>query len=134
MKQERDCLSIFKKIKLMFILLGPDKIPTFLLYDCATVISSPLIYLFNISVKYRRFPSIPKHSKVIPVFKSGDNNKIENYRPITILKIYRRFWKFFCINQYLHMLKIWSQHDLMKHRTTTTNVRRSVYWFFEGLW
>ena len=64
---------------------GLDKIPNCLLKDAATVIAPPLAFIINMSLKSGIVPSEFKCGKVIPVYKSGPQNNIDNYRPITIL-------------------------------------------------
>ena len=65
--------------------MGPDKIPAFILHDCASVFTTPLTFLFNLAIKLNTFPDVLKCSKIIPIYKKGDRNNIENYRPVTII-------------------------------------------------
>jgi hypothetical protein len=48
-------------------------------------ISSPLIHIFNCSLITGIVPEKMKVAKVIPIFKSGNVNDINNYRPISLL-------------------------------------------------
>lgn len=49
---------------------------------------SPLLaYLFNVSLWTSKFPSAFKHAVVVPVCKGGDSEKLDNYRPISLLPI-----------------------------------------------
>ena len=64
-----------------------DKIPSKLLKDCASEISSPLTHIINLSLKTSTVPSDWKIAKVIPLFKSGSANDVDNYRPISILPV-----------------------------------------------
>jgi hypothetical protein len=57
---------------------------TSLIIDC---ISLPLSIIFNKSVDLVTVPQNMKIAKVIPIFKSGDNTKLINYRPISILPV-----------------------------------------------
>ena len=62
------------------------------LYSCTVsilklsshIISQPLAQIFNVSVSSRSFPAKLKTAKVVPVFKSGDESKPGNYRPISL--------------------------------------------------
>ena len=78
-------------------------------------IIEPIIHICNISLNTGVFPSSMKLAKVIPVFKKGDQNNCNNYRPISVLPIfskiveqivYNRFYSFLsqnnilCSNQY----------------------------------
>jgi hypothetical protein len=44
-------------------------------------ISKPIAEMINISIQSGVYPSILKHPKVIPVFKTGDVTESDNYRP-----------------------------------------------------
>ena len=65
--------------------MGPDGIPPILLSKCASVLYIPLHYLFNLTLKFGYLPCEWKVHKIIPVFKSGDPNHINNYRLISLL-------------------------------------------------
>ena len=42
------------------------------------------MYIFNKLFDDGLFPSFVKRSKIIPIFKSGDCNDFNNYRPISL--------------------------------------------------
>jgi hypothetical protein len=48
-------------------------------------ISSPLAHIFNLSLRSGSFPSALKNSRVVPVFKAGEQDLCSNYRPISLL-------------------------------------------------
>ena len=50
------------------------------------------LYLINSSFESVTFPEELKLAKVIPIFKSGDNQDISNYRPISILSFFSTFF------------------------------------------
>jgi hypothetical protein len=62
-----------------------SEIPSIFLKNCARELASPLTVLFNLFLKFGYFQSIWKFSHVIPVFKSGSKDNIDNYRGISIL-------------------------------------------------
>lgn len=64
---------------------GPDGLPNILLCSCVYSLSVPICKIFNRSLSACIFPSQWKNSYVIriPIFKSGNNNLVTNYRPIT---------------------------------------------------
>lgn len=105
--------------------VGPDKVPSFLLKDCAIVFSSPLTKLFNLCLKTNTFPVIWKTSKIIPVFKKNDRNNIENYRPVTIISNFSK-----CLEMALYGALAFqvggrispNQHGFIRGRSTTTNL------------
>jgi len=48
-------------------------------------ISGPLSEIVNLSLCTGVVPDKMKTAKVIPLFKSGDNNVYKNYRPVSVL-------------------------------------------------
>ena len=58
-------------------------------YIClsAPVLACHLCTVINTSVRTGVFPNLWKHAKVFPVFKSGSQKDMNNYRPISILTI-----------------------------------------------
>lgn len=62
-----------------------DELPTKLLKDCAHIISKPLCHIINLSLRTGQVPYIWKSAKITPVYKSGDINKPDSYRPISVL-------------------------------------------------
>ena len=56
-----------------------------LLKDVACEIGHPLAHIFNLSLKKGIFPNALKQSKVIPIYKGGDPELCDNYRPISLL-------------------------------------------------
>ena len=63
---------------------GPDKIPTKLLEETASVIAPSLCKLFNKSLSTGSFPQNWNEANVVPVFKKGEVECTENYRPISL--------------------------------------------------
>jgi len=56
-----------------------------MLKDCKEHIITPLHYIINLSLQSKTVPSAWKQAKIVPIFKSGDKEKAENYRPISVL-------------------------------------------------
>ena len=48
----------------------------------------PLTHLVNSSINKGSLSDKLKIAKVIPIFKSGNKESIENYRPISILSVF----------------------------------------------
>jgi hypothetical protein len=69
---------------------GIDDLPPNLIKDCATVIAKPLAHIINLSIKSSTVPALWKSAKVKPIFKSGDSDLVENFRPISILPIFSK--------------------------------------------
>ena len=64
---------------------GIDNISGKILKVAASAISPSLTYLFNWAISSCCFPDDWKVAKVMPLFKKGDRNLPDNYRPISIL-------------------------------------------------
>ena len=77
------------------------KIIKFIKYELAT----PLVHLFNLSIKTGIFPSKLKASRTVPVFKSGDPLCCDNYRPISLLSSLSKILEKFVANQLVNHLE-----------------------------
>ena len=79
-------------------------IPTILIKKSATMIAPTLAKLYNNCMNSGTFPQIFKTGKITPIFKKGNKELLENYRPVSILPIfgkifekiiYKRLYSFF---------------------------------------
>jgi len=86
-------------------------VPTFIVKYCCDILSPVILELFNLSVRVGKFPSVLKVARVVPVFKSGEKNSLNNYRPISNLSdiskvfeklMYRRLLEFIKSNHILN--------------------------------
>ena len=64
---------------------GFDEIPTSILKRCLCYFIRPLVHIYNISLQTGIFPDMMKIAKIRPLFKKGDRQNMQNYRPIYIL-------------------------------------------------
>ena len=64
---------------------GVDTISSYFLKVASLAITPYLMHLFNVCFNNGLFPEVLKVSKVIPIYKSGDETKVNNYRPISLL-------------------------------------------------
>jgi hypothetical protein len=108
------------------------------LKDCANVIAKPLTHIINSSLTTGVFPTDWKLSKLIPIPKSKPYNRVENYRPISVIPaiskvieklVYRQLSTYLENNNLLDE----SQFGFRKGRSTelaamlfTDNVKRKV--------
>ncbi|CAI5455831.1 unnamed protein product [Caenorhabditis angaria] len=77
---------------------GEDKITADFLKKCTDKIILIITHCFNLMMEKEEIPKAWKTSKTILIFKKGDRENLENYRPITILPVlYKLFTK--CILQ-----------------------------------
>ena len=87
---------------------GLDKIPAKVLSLSVDIIASSLTYIFNLFLETCIYINDWKRERVIPIYKSEDRRKCENYRPIFILPVERKvfekevFGQLYPISQTMH--------------------------------
>lgn len=105
---------------------GPDLIPNIFLRNCKYVISSPLAYLFNLSLSSGIFPDIWKTSFIRSIPKpSSDLSNITNYRPISLLSLIPKMFESLVANKILFELNniiVDNQHGFRRNKSTITNL------------
>ena len=72
---------------------GYDGIPTWSVNKFIGVISKPLTHIINLSLQSGIVPDQLKFARVIPLFKSGEDRLISNYRPISILPVFSKLFE-----------------------------------------
>ena len=86
---------------------GYDNISNTLLKKIKYTVLEPLTHIFNLSITSGEFPENLKLSEIIPLYKKGAKNLMENYRPISLLItlskhlekcMYTHLYKFLNIN------------------------------------
>ena len=55
-----------------------------------SVIVNPLFHVLKLSLNTGVVPSQFKKAKVLPIFKAGEKNSMDNYRPISLLSIFSK--------------------------------------------
>ena len=73
--------------------VGYDEIPASIMKQLANYYAEPLTHLINQSILQGHFPKELKLAKVLPIFKSEDEQLVQNYRPISILPFFSKFFK-----------------------------------------
>ena len=68
--------------------LSPKQMKTITCY-----IAEPLTYLCNISLTKGIFPQKLKRANVIPVYKSGNQMSVNNYRPVSVLPVFSKIYE-----------------------------------------
>ena len=57
---------------------------------CSKSVVEPLSMIFNNCIDTGTFPDIWKQSNIIPVHQKGDEQFVDNYRPVSLLPIFRK--------------------------------------------
>ena len=68
-------------------------IPIAVIKSSCRIISPYLCKLYNMHMSNGIFPSILKLSKVTPIYKKGNKEHIENYRPVATLQIFGKIFE-----------------------------------------
>ena len=102
------------------------------LKSCASILTPHLTMFYNIKfIESGLFPNILKVGQVTPVFKKGDSQLLQNYRPISTLPcfgkifekvIYSRLYKFLVSNNILYE----NQYGFRSHHSTSHAVNYSI--------
>ena len=72
---------------------GIDEIPACLVKAIIPTICEILCFLINNSFKYGIFPNQLKMAVIKPIYKKGDSDLMENYRPISILPSFSKIFE-----------------------------------------
>ena len=72
---------------------GYDCIVGSIMKQCVDNYITPLTHIINLSIAQGYFPDEWKVAKVIPIFKDGDPQDIQNYRPISVLPFFLKYLK-----------------------------------------
>ena len=105
--------------------VGTDNIPFFIFKGCSHIFLRPLSHIFNLSVETNTYPSVFKKSLITPIFKSGLNADVKNYRPICILntlaKIFEKILQADIMSKCNDSFSI-NQHGFLPDKSTVTNL------------
>lgn len=117
---------------------GIDDIPMKTVKFCMEEIATPLTYLINNSMKYGVFPELLKQALIKPIYKKGEEDKPESYRPISILPTFSKILELAICEQLVTFLmqeKILksSQHGYVKGKSTTTAAFEFIQNVLNGL-
>ena len=114
---------------------GIHEIPNKILKAYSDIMSPHLSQIFNLSLTTKCYPDSLKFAKVAPVYKGGDKDNLENYRPISVLPtvarafeklIYKQMIKYFESNDRLSK-KQWGFRSL--HSTVLLLMSKTNDWF-----
>jgi Notch-like protein len=72
---------------------GYDQVTVKILKNISELIITPLVFIYNLSVKESIFPDDFKIAIVKPLFKRGDRRYMSNYRPISLLTNFSKIFE-----------------------------------------
>lgn len=104
---------------------GSDGIPSVFAKLCAEELASPLTLIFKRSVQDGIFPEKWKEAFVTPIHKSGSKQKVENYRPVSILSVFGKVFESIVYDQLYPVAAAYipsSQHGFMRKRSAVSNL------------
>ena len=112
---------------------GFDWIPVYILKDSKDLLLNPLTDLFEKIYSTGVIPDQWKVSKIVPIFKKGNKNEIENYRPIANLCSASKIFKKLILKQIQYLestnkldLTGKQQHGLKKSTATAGALLQSI--------
>lgn len=106
---------------------GVDEIPTSIVKMVIPVIKDVLCYLINNSFKQGIFPEQLKIALIKPLFKKGDPEIMENYRPISLLPAFSKLFELAMCHRlidFLNKCKLLNnnQHGFIAGKSTQTAI------------
>ena len=97
---------------------GSDGLPSRILKECANQLAPSLHYLFTKSLKVSQVPVEWKLANIIPIYKKGSKDNVENYRPISLLSIVSK------------TLEQWALNHMSQH--IQSNIHLPIFGFVNG--
>ena len=83
---ENDVLKIIKEINKSKS-SGLDNISSFIIKEAFGILLPEVTFMFNLSICSSKFPKAWKQALVVPIPKTGNLTKVQNYRPISLLPL-----------------------------------------------
>ncbi|XP_045464098.1 uncharacterized protein LOC123673565 isoform X2 [Harmonia axyridis] len=110
---------------------GYDDIPTSIVKLSLVQIASVLCYIINNSMKFGKFPDQLKFALIKPIYKKGDRNSLDSYRPISLLPSFSKIFELVMCTRLLDFFKkcnlfLDSQHGFLKGKSTNTAIYHFV--------
>lgn len=72
---------------------GPDGITTTVIKSIHEYIVTPLTHIINLCYTNGNMPTQWKESNVTPIYKAGNRNNVENYRPISVINSFAKIFE-----------------------------------------
>ncbi|CAG4937227.1 unnamed protein product [Colias eurytheme] len=103
---------------------GYDNIPSKIFKLCKESLMPVLVHICNLSLRSGVFPELFKIALIHPIHKAGDSDRIDNYRPISILPTMSKILEkiiFTRLSSFLHKTKFFSNQQYGFLRGKSTN-------------
>jgi hypothetical protein len=102
---------------------GYDNFSNKIIKLSATEIAKPLTHIFNLTFENGIIPEKLKLAMVTPIFKANENNKFENYRPISVLSCFSKLLEKLMYNRLINFIdknQILSKHQYGFRKSRST--------------
>ena len=103
---------------------GLDRISARLIRGCADLICEPICDIFNKSISQGKLPENLKTVRVTPLFKQGDRDDVNNYRPISVIPVVVKVFERISYKQLYVYLE--EQDILCKHQSDFRAIHSTV--------
>jgi len=84
---------------------GHDDFKPKIIKRAAAFLAAPLAHIINISFQTGVVPHELKYANITPIFKAGDHNLPQNYRPISVLPVFSKVFERLLYNRLYTFLK-----------------------------
>ena len=107
-----------------------------LIRECADLICKPISEIFNQSIIQGVFPDDKKCARVTPLFKQGDRDDLNSYRPISVISVVAKVFERIVYDQlssYLEEHRILCKHQsgfCAIHWTVTALLEATDNWAY----
>lgn len=103
------------------------EIPTSLIKQAVPEVQGILCYVVNNSFRFGVFPDQLKTALIKPLFKRGDPEYMDNYRPISLLPGFLKIFEMAMNNSLLNFFRVFklitdSQHGFLSGKSTQTAI------------
>jgi hypothetical protein len=101
-------------------------------------ICGPLAHIFNLSLTQGIFPEKLKTSRIVPIFKSGEKNLCDNYRPISLVSSLSKILEKIVATKLTNYLQINNllyehQYGFQKNKSTEHNLLHVINYIGNAL-
>jgi CRISPR/Cas system-associated protein Csx1 len=99
-------------------------IPMLVVKQCMDYIIKPLVHICNVSFQQGIFRDQMKIAKIKPLYRNGDKQDMQNYRPISVLSAFSKILEKLMYNRLSflkkHQILTETQHGFIENKSTET--------------